>query len=250
MFGSAPYAYDLAEGWGSLPPGASLTQIPAVACDSQDRVYVFSRSDHPLMVFDRDGAFLHEWDPSHFEDSHGIFIDRHDNVWLTDRGTHLVYKFDPTGNLLMTIGTPNKSTEDGGMFNRQTDVGIASTGEIFVSDGYVNPYVHKFAPDGTHLKTWGEPGDGPGQFNVVHGVRVARQDRVWICDRENHRIQIFDADGTFIEQWGDMNRPNTVFFDPNDDIVYVAELLHRVRIFTLKGELISEWGDGQPSDTP
>jgi sugar lactone lactonase YvrE len=250
-FGAGRYTYEVAVGWGKLPEGWKWGWIPAVACDSQDRVFVYSRSEHPLVVFDRDGNFLASWGEGILKDAHGIFIDAEDNVYCTERNTHCIRKFNKQGELVMTLGTPDKASErDGDPFNKPTDLAMASTGELFVSDGYGNARVHKYSPDGVLIKSWGERGSGPGQFALSHCVRVDKHDRVWVCDRENNRIQIFDTDGNFLTEWTDLLRPDTVYFDPNDDVVYIAELTHQVSIWTLDGTLLTKWGGAQPSEKP
>jgi streptogramin lyase len=249
--GSGKYTYQVVEGWGRLPEGWQWGWISAVACDSTDRVYVYSRSEHALVRFDREGHLLDTWGEGLVRHAHGIYIDDEDNVYCTEHGAHCVYKFDRHGELMMTLGTPGEpAPEDGAPFNRPTDLAVASSGELFVSDGYGNVRVHKFSSHGELLLSWGERGDGPGQFALPHCVRVDRYDRVWVCDRENDRIQIFDADGTFLSEWGGLRRPDALFFDPGDDIVYVAELERQVSIYHLDGERISQWGGGQESDEP
>ena len=251
LFGTGNYTYTLAEGWLKTPPGWIWGWIPAVACDSRDRVYVYSRSDHPLAVFDRDGNFLETWGEGVLvpKCAHGIYIDATDNVFCIDNVTHCIYKFDRDGRLVMMLGTPGQAAgRDGDPFNKPTDLAIASTGELFISDGYGNARVHKFSPDGELLRSWGERGSGPGEFSLSHCVRLDRYDRVWVCDRENNRIQIFDADGRFLEQRTRLLRPNTVFFDPRNDVVYIAELTHRLSIHTLDGELITQWGGARSSE--
>ena len=250
-FGSGDYVYQIVHGWGKLPAGWKWGWIPAVACDSQDRVYVYSRSEHALVIFDREGNFLDAWGEGVLRDAHGIYIDSDDNVYCTERSAHCIYKFNRRGELVMTLGTPGKPAEqDGDPFNRPTDLAVASTGELFVSDGYGNARVHKFSPDGELLLSWGERGDGPAQFALSHGVRVDKHDHVWVCDRENHRIQIFDTAGDFLTEWAGLRRPTTVFFDPIEDVVYIAELDYQVSIYTLAGELITQWGGGRESNKP
>lgn len=250
-FGSGKYIYEVIEDWAKLPTGWQWGWIPAVACDSQDRVYVYSRSQHPLVIFDRDGNFLDSWGEEVLKAAHGLYIDAEDNVYCTEWLTHCVRKFDRTGKLVMTLGTPDQSgANDGDPFRRPTDLAIASTGELFVSDGYQNARVHKFSPDGELLLSWGEWGDGPGQFALSHCVRLDRFDRVWNCDRENKRIQIFDTNGNFLTQWTDLPRPDTIYFDPHDDVVYIAEVDGQVSIYTLEGQLLSQWGGCQKSDKP
>jgi sugar lactone lactonase YvrE len=251
-FGSGKYRYEVEEGWGKLPRRWTWGWIAAVACDSQDRVYVYSRSEHPLVIFDRAGNFLDSWGEDTLKDAHGIYIDSEDNVYCTERNNHCVFKFNRHGELVMTLGTPGQPAPEysGDPFNKPTDLAIASTGELFVSDGYGNARVHKFTPDGELLLSWGERGDGPGQFALSHCVRLDKHDRVWVCDRENGRIQIFDTDGNFLDQWTDLARPDTIFFDPKDNVVYIAEVDKQLSIYTLDGELITQWGGLRPSEKP
>jgi hypothetical protein len=249
--GEGKFTYEVEENWARLPEGWAFGWIPAVACDSRDRVFVYSRSEHPLVVFDADGAFLESWGEDVLQDAHGIYIDAEDNVFCTERNTHCVHKFSRTGELLMTLGAPGvQGAHDGDPFRLPTDLAIASTGELFVSDGYGNARVHKYTSDGTLIKSWGEWGAGPGQFELSHCVRVDRYDRVWVCDRTNNRIQIFDLEGVFLEEWPGLAHPDTIFFDPNDDVVYVAELDQQVSIFDFDRNLLAQWGGRQPSERP
>lgn len=250
-FGSGKYRYEVEPGWGKLPSGWEWGWIPAVACDSKDNVYVYSRSEHPLVIFDREGNFLDSWGENVLEDAHGIFIDGQDNVWCVEWATHCIHKFNKDGELVMTIGTPGERGEmDGDPFRKPTDLAVASTGELFISDGYENARVHKYSARGQHLLSWGEWGSGPGQFELSHCVRIDRDDRVWVCDRTNNRIQIFDTEGIFLEERTGLYHPDTIHFDPDDNVVYVAELDQQVSIFTLEGELLSQWGGRTPSDKP
>lgn len=250
-FGSGKYTYEVAEGWGKLPDGWTWGWIPAVACDSQDRVFVYSRSEHPLVIFDREGNFLDSWGEDVLQDAHGIYIDAEDNVYCVERDTHCMRKFNAQGELVMTIGTPGQpGAKDGDPFNKPTDLAIASTGELFISDGYGNARVHKYSPTGEHIKSWGEWGTGPGQFELSHCVRIDKQDRLWVCDRTNDRIQIFDTEGNYLTEWTGLLKPDTIYFDPNEEVVYVAELTQQVSIYSMDGELITKWGRARPSDKP
>jgi len=170
------------------------------------------------------------------QDAHGIYIDSEDNVYCTEHSTHCVYEFSRHGELVMKVGTSGQPAErDGDPFNQPTDLAIASTGELFVSDGYGNARVHKFSPDGELLLWWGERGTGSGQFALSHCVRVDKRDHIWVCDRENDRIQIFDTNGNFLTERIGLRRPSTIFFDPNEDVVYIAELDYQVSIYTHEG---------------
>ena len=248
-FGSGKFCYKVEEGWGWLPDW-TWGWIAGVACDSQDRVFVYSRSEHPLVVFDRKGNFLDSWGEDILIDAHGIWIDETDNVYCTERENHCVFKFNREGELSMTLGTPGQpAPTDGVPFDLPTDTVTLPDGEIFISDGYGNYRVHNYTSEGNLVKSWGERGTGPGQFELSHCVRADRHDRLWVCDRTNDRIQIFDRDGNFLEEWS-LPKPDTIYFDPNEDVVYVAEMNQQVSIWTLEGELLSKWGGARKSDMP
>jgi len=248
-FGSGRYAYEVEEGWGQLPEGWGFGWIPAVAVDSQDRVHVYSRSEHPVVVFDREGQFLYSWGEEHLKDAHGIFIDAADTIFCVERETHIVRTFTTEGELGMTLGTPDVPGADGAPFNLPTDLALGPNGEMFISDGYGNARVHKYSPDGELIMSWGKPGTGPGEFDLPHSVWVDGRNRVLVADRSNNRIQLFTLDGEYIEEWGGLAHPDTVYID-GDDIVYVAELDQRVSILTLDGEVISRWGSERGSEVP
>ncbi len=258
VFGEGRFAFEVVPNWFKPPKGWVFGWIAAVACDARGRVFVYSRSEHPLVILDHDGNFLEEWGKEMLKDAHGLWIDAAGNVYCTERNRHCVFKFSPHGELLITLGTPDKPAEkDGEPFNKPTDAvtvgasdGSSPVQALFVSDGYGNARIHQFTPDGKLVKSWGRRGEGPGEFNLPHCVRVDRYQRIWVCDRENRRIQIFDMDGNYLTEWRGLLRPNALFFDPKDDVVYVAELEHRVSIWTLEGELIAQWGGGKPSEKP
>ena len=240
-------------------PILSVARAGSIAVDDQDKVYVLSRSENPITVFDRDGKLLRSWGRGYFTRAHGSFIGPDESIYCTDDGNHTVTKFSTDGKVLMTLGTRDKpsntgysevpipdrlaSIKRGGPpFNRPTGVALSSTGEIYVSDGYGNARVHRFSQDGKLLFSWGEPGQAPGQFRLPHSVWVDKQDRVWIPDRENNRIQIFNGKGKFLTQWTGLLRPTHVFID-DDETVYVSELSQRISIFTIDGKLLAQWGN-------
>lgn len=246
LFGQGDYTYDYHNDWANLDSAYHEGWVPGVACDSKDRVFIYSRSEKPLNVYDRDGKHLATWGESVLTPNfaHGIFIDKNDNVFVTDATNHAIYKFSSTGELLLTLGTPGQpGTNKGDPFNRPTDIAIASNGDIIVSDGYLNHHVHRYTATGEHVCTWGGEGDGPGQFSISHTVRVDAQDRIWDCDRENCRIQIFDLDGNFLDEWTDLLRPNNIFIDNDAGVLYIAELGRRISIWNIATrELLSSWG--------
>jgi DNA-binding beta-propeller fold protein YncE len=235
----------------------------SVTVDSQDRVYCFNRSPtHPVLVFDRDGNFLSSWGAGLFAFPHTIRADKDDNLWLVDRDHAQMMRFTASGELLRTIGTkgfrsdtgvaPDVAKSDawkyvthaGGPFNLPTDIALTPGGEMFVTDGYGNARVHKFAADGTHLMSWGEPGKGPGEFNLPHAVWIDRRGRVLVADRENDRVQVFDQNGRLLTIWPTKLIGPAVIYVDADDIVYIVE--HNaglVSVLTLEGERLAQWGD-------
>jgi streptogramin lyase len=214
------------------------------AVNSRDEVHIFSRGEHPLTIWDTDGNFISSWGEGTFSaNPHGIYIAPNDNVWLVDRDFHIATEYSPAGKALRTLGNklaPSPSFQ-GMPFNMPSGLAIAPNGDLFVSDGYGGHRVHRFSADGKLLKSWGKQGTGPGEFALLHNIWVDKNNRVFICDRENNRIQIFDKEGTFLEQWTDLKSPGDLWI--RDDIVYVIEqgASSGVSIWTLEGELLSRW---------
>ena len=144
-----------------------------------------------------------------FKRAHGLHIDADDNLYCTDDGDHTVRKCTTDGKVLLTIGIPDKPAPymSGEPFNRCTHTALSPKGEIYVSDGYGNACVHKYTPDGKLMKTWGEPGTDPGQFNIVHNIATDADGWVYVADRENHRVQVFNGNGKYETQWNNLHRP-------------------------------------------
>jgi DNA-binding beta-propeller fold protein YncE len=203
-------AYEPLGPWGRLPPGLTLDcDVPAVAVDRSDNVYVFNRGPHPMLVFDRDGNFLRAWGEGLFKRPHGLHVGPDDCLYCTDEGDHTVRKCTPDGRVLLTLGVPGRAAPymGGEPFNRCTHTALAPNGDIYVSDGYGNACIHRYDPAGRLLMTWGEPGIDPGQFNIAHNVCCDSDGWVYVADRENHRVQIFAGDGRFETQWSNLHRP-------------------------------------------
>jgi hypothetical protein len=267
------HRYEAIPRWERLPDGWSFVEVAGVATDSKDRVFVFNRGTHPVIVFDRDGHFITSWGEGIIRRAHGIHIGPDDAVYLTDDLDHTVRKFTAEGRLLLTLGSSGRPCDTGvdGIdyrtircagppFHRPTNVALSVGGDIYVSDGYGNARVHRFDRDGRLLFSWGEPGDAPGQFNVPHGIAVDREERVYIADRENSRIQVFTSEGKLLAIWTDVARPMQVFIGPADQ-VFVVELGFRaglfpwqtppvepigarLSIFDRGGKLLARWGGG------
>lgn len=251
--------------WGHIPHGVWLREATSVAVDSQDRVYVFNRGSHPMVILDKDGEFVAAWGQGQYQRPHGVTVDADDNLFLADDMDHTIKKTDRQGNVIFTLGTPGEPApwQEGGTFNRPTHVAIRqSTGEFFVSDGYGNSRVHKFDPDGRLMMGWGEPGTGPGQFSLPHNITMAGDDRVVVCDRENFRVQVFTADGEFVTQWHH-HRPIAIQSGKGDDTnLYLGEagpppvqqgvpnLGMRVLVLDRDGNEITRFGASLPGEGP
>ena len=263
--GSGDLIFEPVEGWEKLPDGWAFMDVAGVAVDSGDNVYVFSRGDHPVIVFDREGNFLRSWGEGAFtQRTHGIHIGPDDSVYCIDDEMHTVQKFTPEGELLMTLGTPHRpSLKWGGQpFNKPTHAAVSRvTGDLYVTDGYGNCRVHKFSLEGQHILSWGEPGTDPGQFIRPHNVVVDKNDNVYIADRENHRIQVFDSDGRLLTMWNNIHRPDGLCLDADQNL-YIGELNgfwgvddcpglgHRVSIYDLNGKLLTRFGDPEEGEGP
>lgn len=217
----APAAYVRDPNWpGKLPAGWKYRMVSTIAGDSTGRIYVVHRAAHPILIFNKQGKFLGSLGDNLFKKSvalnytknpptpisreywlHGITVDRSNNVWVTDIGRQIVMKISPQGKLLMTLGTPDKIGHDEKTFYMPTSVAVAPSGDIYVADGYGNSRIVKFSPQGKYLMSWGKRGSGPGEFNIPHGITVDAQGNVYVAERVNNRVQVFDPDGHFLAQW-------------------------------------------------
>lgn len=209
ILGEGQFRYEVHNDWAKLPDGWSFNDVAAVAVDDQDQVYCFNRGDHPMIVFDREGNFLRSWGEGVFNRAHGLHIGRDGTLWCTDDGDHTVRQVTPEGKVLLTLGIAGKPAPymSGDPFHRCTHTAMSPEGDVYVSDGYGNSRVHKYSPDGKLLFSWGEPGTDPGQFNIAHNICCDEDGWVYVADRENHRVQVFDGKGKYETQWGNMHRP-------------------------------------------
>lgn len=264
QLGSDDLIYEVDVDWLKLPDGWNLHEVADVVVDTQDRVYLFSRSEHPVTVFDREGRFLYSWGEGMFSRPHGITLGPDGALYCVDDGDHTVRKCTPDGHIIMTIGVSGEPApyQSGRPFNRPTKVAPdPHTGAIYVADGYGNARVHKFSADGEHLFSWGEYGTGPGQFNLVHAICTDADGLVYVADRESHRVQVFEPDGTYVTQWNNMHRPCGLHI--TGGLCYIGQLgptLNvnadypnlgaRVSIHDLSGRQLAWLGDARPGEEP
>src|ERR1051325_8172756 len=209
IVGNGDFRYRVNADWAKLPEGWSFKEVGGIGVDSHDNVYVFNRGVHPMMVFDREGNFLRSWGEGRYPRAHGVHMTPDDTMFLTDDGGHFARKVTLDGKVLLELGVPGSPAPflSGEPFHRCTHTALSPKGEIYVSDGYGNACVHKFSPDGKLLKTWGESGTDPGQFNIVHNIVTDSDGWVYVADRENHRVQVFDGNGKYETQWNNLHRP-------------------------------------------
>jgi hypothetical protein len=255
--GTGRYTYKLIQDWARLPEGETFGVVSSLATDSEDRVYVFQRKDPPIVIFDPDGNYLGAWGHGAITLPHGFSI-VDDIVYLTDREDSVCLKYTLDGKPLQILGQRGIHSDTGcenpgdlvpraaGPFNFPSEIYPSPTGDLYVSDGYRNCRIHHFSPDGQLIASWGVPGKGgPGQFHLPHSILVDQENLLYVCDRENSRIQVFTGDGEFAAMWTDMTRPNDIS-EGKDGNFYVAESSlqgskPRISVRDRQGQVIAAW---------
>ena len=256
VLGQTP-RYELVPEWplqaksaAGTPAGPwNLIQVPGVAIDARGHVLVLHRGAHPILEFQADGRFVRSWGDSMISEgkvvaiaprdrvaggsgysavygpagcsccgAHSIRVDREGNIWMVDATGHLVYKMNAQGKVIMRLGRQGVAGMSPNTFNLPTDVAFAANGDFYVSDGYGNARVVKYSRDGKYLLQWGTRGTGPGEFGLPHNLVVDAQGRVYVTDRDNRRIQIFDSNGKFLNQWTDVGGISTLFMTKDQRI--------------------------------
>ena len=234
-----PQPYKTTRDWGQLPPGVKWAAVTAVEPAPDGSIYVIhrcfanscaGRMEAPILKYDPSGKLLKSWGQGMFIFPHGATVDRDGNLWVTDaRGEggkgHQVFKFNPDGKVLMTLGKAGVSGSGPDLFDQPTDVVVAPSGDIFVTDSHrngKNNRVVRFRKDGTFVKEWGKKGAGPGEISEPHTIALDSRGRVFVGDRENNRIQIFDQDGKLLAEWRQFGRPSGITIT-RDDTIYVTD---------------------------
>ena len=225
--GAAQTTYARVDHWAQLP--ADVTWGQAISVDlapDQQHIYAFHRSEPPILRFDLSGRLVQSWGEAMFAWPHGFHVDPDGNLWATDGGRagegHQVFKFSPDGQVLMTLGTAGVTGDGPDTFNGPTDVAVAQNGDVFVTDGHGNNRVVKFSHDGAFITAWGRKGTGPGEFDLPHTIAIDSRGRLFVGDRSNQRIQIFDQDGNFLEEWPQFGMPSGIYITA-DDTIYLAD---------------------------
>lgn len=262
--GSGAFAYKVDTDWAKLPHEWRIGEAAGVAVDSRDRVYVFNRGDHPMLVFDKDGNLIRSWGEGVFTRPHGLRMAPDDTILCTDVGDSTVRRYTLDGELVQQLGKAGQATPfmSNRPFNKPTDAAVSPvTGEIFVCDGYGNACIQKFSPDGKHLATFGEgPGRRMEEYLTPHNIVIDEDGYIYITERENHRVKVIDHDGKYIAHWSSLHRPNALSMHKGGrKLFYVSEVSSeselmakypnigpRINVMTEEGEIIARIGEGGP----
>ena len=234
--------YAVEADWPTLPSGWNFGETAGVALDGQGHVYVLHRGRNPIMEFTPDGRLIRSWGEGTFIRVHAIRVDPEGNIWTVDNDTHQVLKMDRTGRVQMVFGRRGQSGETDELFNRPTDVAFGPNGEIYVTDGYGNSRVVKFSKQGRYITAWGKPGKGEGEFDLPHTVAVDQQGRVFVGDRENYRVQVFDSDGKFLTQWTHVGSPWGFALQPDGTLFMTDGHNDRILKLDLDGKVLGAFG--------
>ena len=258
--GNGKHTYTLTADWAKMPAAHPMGAVSALASDSANNIYVFHRADPPVAIFDHDsGEFISGWGNGAFVYAHGFYIED-DVVYLTDRDTSVCMMYTLDGKPIQMLGRHGVHSDTGcevagalvpraaGPFNYPAELVPSPSGDLFVADGYRNARIHRFDNDGNHKYSWGKPGkEHPYEFHLPHSLLVTRDDRVYVCDRENSRIQVFNTAGDFIAMWTDTCRPTDIAETPEGDFV-VSQLppldnshAPQVSVFGRDGGLLARW---------
>ena len=222
-----------------IPAGITLGPVSGVGADDSGNVYLLQRQAPPVMCFDRTGKFVRSFGDDLVGTGHGLAIDPQGNVWVTDTGHHLVFKFSPEGKLLLALGQSDKPGTDENHFDKPTHTAFGENGDIFVTDGYGNSRIVHVTADGKFVKTWGKAGAGPGEFSAPHAAIVDAKGRLLVCDRDNERIQIFNQEGELLETWTGY-KPFGIAMD-GDGTFFVCGN-NQVSQLDAHGKVVKSWG--------
>ena len=290
-------SFDSVPDFPQLPPGVNFGEVPGVAVNSKGHLFVFTRSNSAngpaygaaaaqLLEFGPEGIFLREIGKGLYawSEAHSVRIDRGDNIWAIDKGSDMVIKFNPAGRVVWTFGRRPEASDEGakpwehvdpplaaieGLFRQPTDVTWDSAGNIYITDGYINSRVAKYDRNGDWVKSWGQKGVAPGQFRLPHAIVADRNDNLYVGDRTNRRIQVFDTEGRFLRQFtidvppvpgtravngntptGErlaavIGAPNSICITPGpNQVLFVGESTYPGRIFkaSLEGKVLGVIG--------
>ena len=204
--------------WPRKPERFKWGQMPGVTVDKQNHIYIFTRNQPTVQVYKTDGTLLRAMYIEDSSGAHFIRIGPEGNIWTANISEHVVRKYSPKGKLLLTLGEMGIAGTDNGHFDRPTDMSVLPTGDIFVSDGYGNRRIVHFDAGGKYVNQWGQAGNGPGQFALPHSIVADSHKRLYVADRENSRVQVFDTKGKLLAVWADLITPWGLCMTKKDEI--------------------------------
>jgi streptogramin lyase len=213
----SPY-YEVDAEWPKRPAGVPWADMPGVAIDGDGNVWCYTRIQPAIQVYSPTGELVKSWATEEESTAHQIKIDKAGNIWLADIGLHLVRKFTPDGKELMHIGTPGEKGKDETHLNMPTDMAIASNGDVFISDGYGNARIVHCDKDGKFIKAWGTLGNTDNRFSIPHAIAIDSKDNIYIADRNNVRVQVYNTEGQLTDSWRNIVVPWGFCITANDDI--------------------------------
>ena len=216
---SLAVGYQVDPSWPQRPAEFRWRYVTSVAVDKEDRVWMLNEREPQVQVYSTDGKLLEAWRGLGFRAPHSIRIDAQGNVWIVDYRCQVVRKFTPQGKLLLTLGTLDRPGQDATHFNGPTDVAVTPHGEVFVTDGYGNNRIVHFDARGKFLKTWGKLGVEAGELSQPHSIALDSRGRLYVGERNNCRIQVFDQDGKSLAQWRNLVNPWGIWITPRDEIL-------------------------------
>jgi DNA-binding beta-propeller fold protein YncE len=243
---AADGAYKEVDNWAQLPKelNSDWGEVAGVDVDGKGNVYAFLREPSPrILVFDANGKFLRTMAQDAFDSPHSLRILRDGNIWLADRRLQQIFKYDTAGKLLWSLGQKGVVGDENSKttFHNVADMVLAPNGDIFVADGEGgNNRIVKFSKDGTFVKSWGTRGSGQGQFQTPHCIAIDATGRVWVCDRNNNRIQVFDQDGKFLEEMKQFGTPVSIAFAKDNKMYVAASPGDAMSIGTVDGKVIEK----------
>ena len=197
-------------------------EMSGVAIDRAGNIWTLNRGETPVQVFSPDGRLLQKWPSEHVKKGHQIRFQRDGNLWITDVALHVARKFDPSGKLLLTIGTPGEAGDDEKHLNQPTDIAIAPGGDVFIADGYGNNRIVHCDATGKFVKSWGKAGVNDGEFSLPHSIAIDSKGDLYVADRNNNRVQVFDPSGNFRRAYAGKMVPWTIHVTDRDDVYLIG----------------------------
>jgi DNA-binding beta-propeller fold protein YncE len=242
--GYAPAQHSL-----KLPDGMKWGAASSVGFNSAGHIFVFNRGASPLVEFDQHGTFVRVLGEGRYTRPHGMRIDRQDNIWTTDVNGHTVTKMSPSGEILLTLGTKGQAGnwDEGAntrLLNEPTDIAITAAGDFFIVEGHGRGEgrVLKFDKNGKFIRSWGGNGNGPGQFNQPHSIAVDSKGLVYVADRENRRVEVFDSDGKYLKEWKFAGLPCGFFLSRDGQLYLTSGFAGQILKLDSNGKAIAAMG--------